>query len=632
MILIYILGNVVAPAFSGLTLSIFAAYFIFTHSLTTTASRYFVVYLLSFGLFVMLRPVQLYMGPHPIPVIINSFRSLLFLGLATPALTIANLNFKFPIKKKVLYSIWIFSLTLGLIYILFNFLGVKGSRIAYFSIGLPAYEPYLPERFPPFYSREVTIMTYIVSGLMISASSFNLFNLHIFKKRKETKTERKFVFFGLGSCILGGSIILGVLLKSWWIYYMASLFSTLIAGYGIIIDIREIQLKVNRTLPYVKEELTNLIRFQPGRQEELVELFHILELNTRINTFIVMEYKGHINGLDQLDIIDRIIRDIEPLLAETSGEGCSFLIPIGRYKLGICLYLSQKNEASLEFCEKILNKFSTEKNLTTSFGIGRTGLDMNDLSDSYHDAITAQAYSSFYNKSQIIHINDVEDISNGEKRVVYDLSDLSIAVKTGNIKISFNQFHLYYAWIVKAARGDLDNLKMRAMHLVSAISQDVMTLGIPGYNMAEKSNDFFRELLQIEEQDSLRIALIRIMEETVNAVAKVQKNKLSATLINTKKYIEDHLNENLSGKEIAMAVNMSQSYLINVFKKETGLSLNDYICKMRMTRAKVLLSTTDDPITDIAYDVGFNDSNYFSTVFRKAVGHTPSTYRKLQRN
>ena len=120
MILIYIFGNIIAPVFAGIILLIFASYFFITHSLSTKSSRFFVIYLISFGLFVLMRPVQLFSGGNPIPLYINQFRAFLFLTVSVPALTMANLSLIISIKKKTIITIFILGIVLGLIYFTFN--------------------------------------------------------------------------------------------------------------------------------------------------------------------------------------------------------------------------------------------------------------------------------------------------------------------------------------------------------------------------------------------------------------------------------------------------------------------------------------------------------------------------------
>ena len=65
-----------------------------------------------------------------------------------------------------------------------------------------------------------------------------------------------------------------------------------------------------------------------------------------------------------------------------------------------------------------------------------------------------------------------------------------------------------------------------------------------------------------------------------------------------------------------------------MFKRATRLTPYDYIQRKRIDKSKVKLDLTSDSVQDIAFQVGFNDPYYFSKVFKKTVGMTPSEYRK----
>ena len=95
-----------------------------------------------------------------------------------------------------------------------------------------------------------------------------------------------------------------------------------------------------------------------------------------------------------------------------------------------------------------------------------------------------------------------------------------------------------------------------------------------------------------------------------------------------KKYIDDHYFEDLTLDSISDELNISFSYLCKVFRKTTGHTPNQYITNRRIGEAQALLINTDYSITDIAFMVGYHDSNYFSTIFKKTVGMSPLKYRK----
>lgn len=94
-------------------------------------------------------------------------------------------------------------------------------------------------------------------------------------------------------------------------------------------------------------------------------------------------------------------------------------------------------------------------------------------------------------------------------------------------------------------------------------------------------------------------------------------------------FIRDNYKERYSLKEIANQLSISPYYLEHLFKKEFGTSIIEYRNHLRLMTAKELLRDTSISITQIAFELGWNDSNYFSNYFKKETGMSPSEYRKL---
>jgi AraC-like DNA-binding protein len=79
--------------------------------------------------------------------------------------------------------------------------------------------------------------------------------------------------------------------------------------------------------------------------------------------------------------------------------------------------------------------------------------------------------------------------------------------------------------------------------------------------------------------------------------------------------------------DLAKMAHMSQSHLLTVFRKATGQTPIDYLVRLRIQRAMELIQKSDHSITEIAFAVGFNDSNYFARQFRKVAGIPPRQFR-----
>jgi ligand-binding sensor protein/AraC-like DNA-binding protein len=97
-----------------------------------------------------------------------------------------------------------------------------------------------------------------------------------------------------------------------------------------------------------------------------------------------------------------------------------------------------------------------------------------------------------------------------------------------------------------------------------------------------------------------------------------------------KEYILHHFDQDIKLGDIARMTNVSDYYMSHIFKEETGISFIDYVTHVRIEKAKNLLKNTNLDIIDIAFHVGYNDSNYFSHVFRKKEGLSPTGYRHKQ--
>ena len=100
-------------------------------------------------------------------------------------------------------------------------------------------------------------------------------------------------------------------------------------------------------------------------------------------------------------------------------------------------------------------------------------------------------------------------------------------------------------------------------------------------------------------------------------------------VIKARRYIEDHYTDPEFGvKNVAERLKIDRSHLYRLFKDEMGISVIDYIIHRRIACAEILLSNAALSVKDVAYSCGFSDQMYFSRVFKKTNGHTPTQFRE----
>lgn len=92
-------------------------------------------------------------------------------------------------------------------------------------------------------------------------------------------------------------------------------------------------------------------------------------------------------------------------------------------------------------------------------------------------------------------------------------------------------------------------------------------------------------------------------------------------------YMQKNFSNDITLSEIAKMCSVSPEHLSRTFKKETGFGFSEYLTHLRLKEAEYLLKNSSLSITDVAYQCGFLDSNYFSVVFKKNYGTSPSGIR-----
>ena len=129
------------------------------------------------------------------------------------------------------------------------------------------------------------------------------------------------------------------------------------------------------------------------------------------------------------------------------------------------------------------------------------------------------------------------------------------------------------------------------------------------------------------ECSAMTPALLESVEKEIENILLPQENR-NETIVRAQQYIIDNISRPISLDEVAKNAFISPSYLSSLFKKVTKVSLVDYINIMKVKRAKALMNEGERKIFSIAESLGYENIYYFSKVFKKVTGETPSQYLK----
>ena len=122
----------------------------------------------------------------------------------------------------------------------------------------------------------------------------------------------------------------------------------------------------------------------------------------------------------------------------------------------------------------------------------------------------------------------------------------------------------------------------------------------------------------------------KFLMECTQAISSVKKAEENPIIKKVCTYVDENLSNDISLETAADFAGVSSFYLSKLFKEEKGETFINYISDKRLEKSRMLLETTELSIKEITAEVGYNDQNYFSRIFKNKYGLSPKEYRKVK--
>ncbi|WP_236860268.1 PocR ligand-binding domain-containing protein [Candidatus Formimonas warabiya] len=182
--------------------------------------------------------------------------------------------------------------------------------------------------------------------------------------------------------------------------------------------------------------------------------------------------------------------------------------------------------------------------------------------------------------------------------------------------------------IIGKQMEDIDTLKTRIIELLVIISRAAVDGGADLNDVLQLNARSYRELLDKKDSDEICLWTKNMLKTYMDhiEISKDQKN-LQATQ-KAADYIRENFRQKLTIDEIAQAVYLSPCYLSRIFKQNFGCTLMEYLAQVRVEKAKTMLKNPQFNVMQVAEESGFEDPGYFTRVFKKVEGVTPSRFKQ----
>ncbi len=279
-------------------------------------------------------------------------------------------------------------------------------------------------------------------------------------------------------------------------------------------------------------------------------------------------------------------------------------------------------------CDRFCKYVNRIIGAVVTVGIGQVCSSALDLAQSYNTAREAVSYRAVYGASRAINIKEIAPSESGETRFTNDTELLNLFKKIrlnsrDEIIEAVNQYIERISFPLKS----LQQHQVVIMDLITALFRFSVNNDIAAEGISGDIGMLYEVLLEMEP-DALRKWLTDISLCFSESLVMARSRSTQSFVSKAKEYVHSqYADAQLSLAQICEMLGVSNSYFSTVFKKETGKSFVGYVTDYRMEQAARLMIETNEKSYVIAQKVGYTDPNYFSYVFKRQFGVSPSKYR-----
>ena len=404
-------------------------------------------------------------------------------------------------------------------------------------------------------------------------------------------------------------------------------------------EIDRFKVLFEQSIPVLREKLLYDIIYGLNTNEyEITEKMKLFNISIKNFVLVVMENdydeKSNSSQYDKHLYQFGIVNSFEEIFAE-KYEVLSIMLNSSRVGFiiqkpdRIPLDIEEVSEKCSYLQEVINNGFG----FTVTIAVSSGGISAMELPEKLKECLGSLEYKSYMGTNSIIQYSDLNSFFRYEDYSTLDKyqKQLLESIKSGNeglVKVTTQNIARY----VTTNKININYMKNFYYTTLSSINNIRISVSAIEVDKRHEEGRDIASLLKLIEKSESAEELNSLLEDVAVRIAeKVNNfNNKSIKLILRKAidYIQEHYSEQVTLNEVAENIYVSTFYISRMFKKELGKSFVDYLNDVRIEKSKELLKDIKYKTYEVAEIVGISDPHYFSKLFKKYSGMTPSEYRE----
>lgn len=380
---------------------------------------------------------------------------------------------------------------------------------------------------------------------------------------------------------------------------------------------------------YVEKSFMFSLFFRGTSHKELSVYRNLLKLKDLgymiLLEFLPKEKTSNIDfDIDELTLhyfIKKELKDVSSAVGPILQNRISVLISDGPDTLAPGLDTKSR---SLSTATNLVNALQNKFKINIIAGVGNVQ-SIHSMYTSFMEALSCMHYC---NPGEVIHVQDLENLENHN---IYEYKEaMKHMIKA--IRQRKPDAYNYFCLMMKRIKHLNDNAKRNK--IIEALVMATHAAGIDSMDEADYFNYTcnISTLMELEGDQLIEWAFQKFIDITGYVKPHNSIDYSNKIVQATKEYLEAHYAEEITLEDVAEYVNISPQYFSKLIKKNTGFNFIDWLSMLRVRRAKELLANSNLTVKEVCFMVGYKDPNYFSRIFKKKIGLTPSEYIKHAKN
>jgi two-component system response regulator YesN len=379
--------------------------------------------------------------------------------------------------------------------------------------------------------------------------------------------------------------------------------------------------------PLIREKrmLELLEEMDPARSQQTVESLRLSDVQLPLYVLHIVKNEWAQSVEEGQALIRKAFAEVKTTSLEDTYEA----FPDRQGEMNVLLFSRKMSAAGLTelktWVQSVLHYLKDQCAMSCTVGISMSTSNWSGLQQAYEQAKAAAKYKMFIGP---------------ERAILYGVDYVPLSSQlTDNIKVSTTHIHsMVYAFQTKelqayledifeqlTARKDYDLVEIISLELLILLTTLWSEVASDQHSILQLKKQYYEQLSKLETIQMSKAWFLQAFEELVRHMIGVYNSDRNG-IIKAAQYIGQYYQQEISLQSISSLVHLSKNYFANLFKKEMGESFLEYLTRIRIEKAMTLL-TSELKTADIGHLVGIPDPKYFSKVFKKITGLSPSEYR-----